>query len=213
MSLGEAERRSIEERARLLEARTGAEVVAAVVSRCHEHPEVPWKAFALGAALAAVAMPLLGPRLGGWPTGPVPLGLSVLGAGSALAILTLVWARFARLFLEGHRADAEVRRFGESLFLSRELFRTPDRMGILLLVSRFERRVVVLVDAGVRERVPEAELRPVVERMTRDLGAGRVAPALAAGLEALEALLLSRGFAGRGGADAIPDELVEARGP
>ena len=46
----------------------------------------------------------------------------VLGAGAVAALAATVLPGFARLFLEPLRADAEVRRRAESLFLDQELF-------------------------------------------------------------------------------------------
>ena len=71
---------------------------------------------------------------------------------------------FARLFLAAHRRDLEVRQHAQSLFLTRELFATRARTGVLILVSLFERRIEILPDTGLHARVSEADWRGVVER-------------------------------------------------
>jgi len=50
------EERRIEAAAEQLEARTGVQVLAAVIGKADHYPEVPWKAFALTTALAVLAL-------------------------------------------------------------------------------------------------------------------------------------------------------------
>ena len=57
---------------------------------------------------------------------------------------------FARLFLRKSRAAVEVLQYAKMQFLDRELFATPNRTAILVLVSMLERRVVILADKGLR---------------------------------------------------------------
>jgi uncharacterized membrane protein len=77
---------------------------------------------------------------------------------------------------------------------------------VLLLASAFERRGTVLPDSGFRGRVSEGEWRTVEEAMTARLRAGAEADGLIAGLEALELLLMRKGFSPGG---AYPNELPD----
>jgi hypothetical protein len=56
MYLTRAEADAIGSRTAELEARTGTQVVTAVIGKADHYGELPWKAFALGAALAALAV-------------------------------------------------------------------------------------------------------------------------------------------------------------
>ncbi|MDT3734678.1 MAG: TPM domain-containing protein [Denitratisoma sp.] len=203
MNLSETGRKEIAERAERLEARTGVQVAAAVVGRCDAYPEIPWKAFALCSALAALAAIAL-------LQNAVLAGLTFLGAGAAAALAAVFIPPFARLFLDAARRETETRQYAESFFLDRNLGRTENRNAILVLVGLFERSVVVLPDSGLR--LGEAELQEIVARMTPQLAAGQVAPALRAGLDALEALLVAKGFGGGAGADEIAQEVFEEKG-
>ena len=51
-----ADAAAIERRVAEFEARTGVEIVAAVERRSDLYPEVPWRAFALGASLASLGV-------------------------------------------------------------------------------------------------------------------------------------------------------------
>ena len=202
MNLSETERRDIAERAARLEARTGVQVAAAVVGRCDAYPEIPWKAFALFSGLSLLAASL-------WHPDAVLGGLTFLLGGAAAALATVFLPGFARLFLDAARREAETRQYAAAFFLANGLSRTQRRRAILVLVGVFERSVVVLPDSGLA--LAEAELQEVIAHMTPQLAAGRVAPALREGLDALEALLAAKGFAG-GGSDEIAQEVFEEKG-
>lgn len=205
MHLSETDRKQIAERSERLEARTGVQVVATVVGKCDAYPEIPWKAFALFSGLAFLAAML-------WHPDAVLGGLTFLLGGAVAALASIFLPAFARLFLDAARREAETRQYAASFFLGQNLSRTQQRNAILILVGVFERTVVILPDAGLRDRVSDAELQDVIARMTPRLAAGQIAPALRDGLDALEALLAAKGFAGGGGADEIAQEVFEEKG-
>jgi uncharacterized membrane protein len=135
----------------------------------------------------------------------------VLGVGVAAVLAATVIPGFARLFLEPLRADAEIRRRAESLFLEHELFRTHGRTAILILASTFERRSAVYADQGLRDRVPDDAWTAVAARMNPILASGRTAAALLAGLDAAETLLAAHPAPpGGGAANELPDRPIEA---
>ena len=191
-----------------LEARTGVQVVTAVIGKADAYVELPWKAFALGAALAGLGVVIADWLRPDWLTAYAALlhALAILGAAAASALAAIFVPAYARLFLRATRRDSEVRHYAESLFLRRELFKTQSRTGILLLVSVFERKVEILADAGLHGRVGEPDWRTVIARMTPHLAAERPAEALQQGLERLEELLVAKGLHG---APALKNELAD----
>ena len=54
-TLTQQERARLKGRVAEAEARTGAQLVVAVIDRCDAYPELPWKAFALGVATTSLA--------------------------------------------------------------------------------------------------------------------------------------------------------------
>ena len=132
----------------------------------------------------------------------------------ACALLATFSRPFERLFLQRERAEAEARQRAKALFLERELFATADRTAVLLFASRYERVAVVVGDRGYNGRVSEAEWASVVVAMTARFREGDAAAAFAAGLDALERLLVEKGFhRGEGAArNVLPDRPLEADG-
>jgi putative membrane protein len=207
---------AVKQRVADLERSTGVEVVAAVIARADSHPEIPWKAFALGASLAllaAVAAALTAP---GWEAAEaiVETAVATLVVGAAAALATVWIAPLARLFLSRARRQAEVLQYAQAMFLDAGLQRTPRRDGILLLVALFEREVVALADLGVRERIGPAGLDKVISAVTATLKRGQVKEALLDGLARLEETLAASGFRAQPGEpNEVAEALIQQRGP
>lgn len=198
-----------------VDAATGVRIVAAEIGKADIYEELAWKAFALGVSLAAlivVGADVLRPQ---WQN-PHPTMLSaviMLAAGASSALFAIFVPAFGRLFLHGARCEVEVGQYAQALFLRRELFKSPHRNAILILVSRFERRVHILADTGLHGTIADAEWQTVIERMKPALRKARTADALQAGLAAVEEILVRTGYRGAAGADSEPpDPLIEEKG-
>jgi putative membrane protein len=194
------------------EGRTSGEIVPYVVERSDEYPTTAWKGAALGA--------LLGPMVAlaihrwtdvwGWPLGlwialPAPLGGAI---GYLLALIDPV-----RRWMAGeHTLDARARRRAAVAFLDQEVFRTRDRTGILLFVSLFERRVVLLADSGIHQKVEEGAWEAITGRLAQGIRSGRPAPALIEAVRACGELLERHGVERRAeDTDELSNELRRER--
>jgi len=215
MYLTRTEADNIERRTAALEANAGVQVITAVVGKADAYAEVPWRAFALGTVLAALAAVIADWLRPDWMSAHAVLlhAVTILGVGAASAVLSIVAPAYARLFLTTSRRDAEVRQFAESMFLRKALFATSGRNGILVLVSLFERKVEILADTGLDGRVGEPQWRSVIARMTPALASDRIAEALEQGLARLDEILRERVPASPPGAtNELRDRPIEERG-
>jgi putative membrane protein len=215
MFLSSSEAGAIAARIADLEARTGVQVVTAIVGRAARYPEARWKAFALGASVTALVVGALGFVRPDWNGAGSVLGdiVAILAVGVANALVATHVRSYERLFVRHNRAAVEVRQYAEGLFLARELFATPARTAVLMVVSLFERVVVVHADVGLTDRITMAEWEGVVAPMTAELRSGRRAGAVQAGIGVLQSLLERRGFAAAGAqANVLPDRPIEERG-
>jgi putative membrane protein len=211
--LSESDRTQLDRQIADAEMRTKAQIVLATAKRCDSYAELPWKAFALGASVAGLLVVAHDLLLPSWNSNTAILVsiAATLAAGTLLALLAILVPGFARALLSGHRAEVEVQQYAESLFLSREIFATRARTGILLLISLFERRVVILPDKGLRDRLPADALQNIIAQVSRALAKQEVRRALEAGLEELVRVLVPSAPEGLP-QDELSNEIVEGKG-
>lgn len=198
-----------------IEARTGVQVLASVIAKADHYPEAPWKAFALAASLASLGLAVQAVLDPPWiaPVHAAFYAIVVLGVGATAALAATLLPPLARLLIPSARREGEVEQYARVCFLEREIFGTRERTGILVLVSLFERKIAILPDTGLADRLPAWALPAVGRCMAPQLSRGELFAALLAGLIALEKALLDAGCRGAPGApDEIPAELAEDRG-
>ena len=213
MHIDEQEQSQINELVAGAEAKSGAQVLIAIIAKADAYPEIPWKAFAIGAALAALILMADAVYRPDWRSGHFGFETAIiLGTGAALALLTIFAPPFARLFLPHLRAQAEVRQYAQAAFLEHGVFQTRERIGVLLLLTRFEREVVILPDSGIRRHLSEAQIEAVVAQMRPLLAQQRVVAACEAGLNALVMLLRDRLKPRVAAGNELADAVVEERG-
>lgn len=190
-TLSETDRSLLDKKIAEAEAKTSTQIVLAAVKRSDSYAEIPWKAFAFGISVSGLTVFLFDMLKLQWVTNTMILisVAAIFATGIILVFLTLLFSGFARLFLSTHRREAETLQYAESLFLSHELFATGGRRGILLLVSHFEKQVVILPDKGVRSRLSVDVMNNIISKMTRDLRKKNVRNAMETGLEELTAAL------------------------
>ena len=212
--LDQRESAALEQAIAGLEAQTGVQLVTAVIGKADSYVELPWKAFALGTAFAALALVVadaLSPRWTGADSALI-FAVAILGAGAVSALLAVAAPAYARLFLRATRRDLEVRHYAQAFFLRRELFATRGRNGILLLVALFERKVEILPDVGLHARFDRTDWRTVIDAMTPLLRERRCFGALQQGVARLEALLLAKGMSTASGGNELADRPVQETG-
>ncbi len=129
---------------RSVEALTCAELVVAVRKRSGRYGVLAYH-FGLGLAAAVIAYLLLSPQV--YSVGAIAIdGLLAFGLGAALAanLDTLLRALSRDATLNHH-----VERAARAAFFDLRISNTTGRNGLLLYVSLFERRCVVLTDLAV----------------------------------------------------------------
>ncbi len=194
------------------ENRTGTQIVLSVIQRSDAYEELPWKAFAMGASVSGLLLLLLD-----WSfceryadVSALIMVVVMLASGALSALLAIMLPRFAKCFLSGYRSETEVRQYAISLFLERQLFATRNRTGILLLVSLFERRVVILPDKGVDGRLTDEDIGSIIAVMVPFLKRNEVGRAFNAGVEYLSSILPSSPIDVV--SDELPNEIIEEDG-
>lgn len=132
------------------EQRTVGEIVPVVVERSDAHPEARWLAalctLILGSALFEAHLPWHAPH---W------LLLCQTGLGALGYFMAKLLPDFARMFVLEERASEVVEEQAFQEFYRLGLHKTEQSTGVLIFVSLFEHRVIVLGDDGIDAKVGE----------------------------------------------------------
>jgi putative membrane protein len=187
---------AVAEAARVAERRTSAELVPYVVEQSDTYDGPLWKGAAAGAVLGGLAAGLLHLAAGYWGGNPL-LWTSLPTAAGALVGFMLVWLLPAlrRALIDSETLQSRVLRRAQGAFLEEQVFLTRERTGILLFVSLFERRVVVLGDAGINAKVVPETWDAIAEEVARGIRRGRAAEAICRALGECAELLERHGLA------------------
>lgn len=187
---------AIRQAAAAAEKTTSGEVVPFVVGRCDDYPGAAWVAATWGAMAAAVVAGALPIWLGAWGawggSAVVWWTLPVVGAALVGRLAADMLPALRRRCVAPETMARRVSARAEAAFLEEEVFNTRDRTGVLIFVALFERRVVVLGDAGINARVEQGEWDGIVADLTRGIRTGQLVAALLAAIEACGRLLEER---------------------
>ncbi len=170
----ERERERIEAAVRAAEAGTSGEIVVSVVGRSSAHAAAPWRMSVALAALALLGSPLL----------PIEGSLlQLFGLQGVAVVLAHLLCRLdfvRRAFI----TEAEFQRKAElaalRAFAEHGIRRTEARTGILIYITLFEHRVVVLGDEAVDQALgPDESWQEVVELVLTGIREGRASDGIA----------------------------------
>ena len=178
------------------EQNTSGEIVPYLVEESDGYPSALWKGTALGAfagALLAEAIYFLGDFWGGM----IPLWIALpAAAGGAVGFLLSAYVPAIKRWMAGDSLlDLRTRQRAEMAFLEEEVFRTRDRTGILLFLSLFEHRVIVIGDSGINRQVEQGQWDGVVQTVVAGIRAGKPGEALVSGIRLCGELLERHGVA------------------
>jgi putative membrane protein len=134
------------------------------------------------------------------------LGLGALGYFTARTL-----PGFARLFVGEKRATEMAEEQARQEFLALDLQSTEAATGVLIFVSLFERRVIVLADHGIDAKVGQEHWTGVTAAVLRGIASGSLRNGLSSGI-ALAGGVLAEHFPWRDGdRNELPDRLIVRR--
>ena len=161
--LSDQDREKIKDAVKEAEKHTSGEIVPMVVSRSYHYP----MANVIGGFVFSFPLSLLLTYfVGGWLwIGNFNLWLFL----GIIAVLFIIFHeivkrsnRLKRFFISDREIDEEVEEAAVTSFFREGLYRTRDETGILIFISVFERRVWVLADRGINEKVKKGQWDEIV---------------------------------------------------
>lgn len=176
MKLSSALQKEIAAAVHKAEQQTNGEIVVYMVEQSARYNWAYWKVLVI--ALLTGLLVDLSPKL--LSLLPAIHGIEYI-VMFAVILIFLTLARFVPLFFKFFISDEELNRAVGSracqAFVSEEVFNTSERTGILIFISLFEQKAIVLGDSGINAKVKSNQWDHVLESIvngmkTRDIAGG-----------------------------------------
>jgi putative membrane protein len=200
----ETEQQQIEKTVNQAESITSGEIVPMVVDASYDYP----RAELIGAGSLALGIGLLGSwGYGGesiWWFLPIYLVAFVV---CFYAIRSCPWLK--RKLIHPNELSEETREKALVSFMEQNLHATRDKTGILILISLFEHRVVVLADSGINEKVSTQTWDEIVDLILTGIKQGNACDALCRAIERCGELLTEHFPRKDDDSDELPNLIVE----
>jgi putative membrane protein len=196
-----------------VEKNTSGEIVPFVKSASYQYPAASLRAALAVSALVAAAATAADYLFMPWGTLSL-LNLWVFPSVFAACflvvyVLTIVAPILKRPFISRAELSEEVEEAAVTAFYRHRLAETRDRTGILLYVSVFERRVVVLADKGINDKVDQETWQQVVDIVLGGIREGRPADALCEAVTRCGELIAAQFPLRAGDKDELRNLIVE----
>lgn len=188
--LSESDCQKVDAAVKAAEEKTSGEIVPMVIPAAYHYP----MADVIGAAAFAIPLAIvLTHLLGRWLwIGDRNLWL-FLGLAAVLFILFHILVgripSLKRCFISQREMEEEVQEAAVTRFFGRGLHRTRDETGVLILISVFERKVWVLADRGINDKVKEGQWEEVVAMITGGIRQNRPVEAICRAVEQVGEIL------------------------
>lgn len=159
---------------RTAESKTSGEIVPYFVYQSDDYSVAHWRAGFTLAAVAMLASLVVHTMSKTWLLYGI---LEMSGTIVAAFILGIILVRsipsVRRLFIGHASMDRHVAQRASLAFLSEEVFKTRERTGILIFLSFFERRVIVLGDSGINAKVQKSDWDGIVNTVVSNVCEGK----------------------------------------
>ena len=178
------------------ERESSGEIVPYVVAASDSYGGTIWRASALVMALTLLTLGAIPLLVDTWVAPGITMtAIITLGIGLIVWIALALIPSLRILFTDSATITRRVAARSAQAFLSREVFATRHRSGILIFLSLLEHRVIILGDSGINAVMKDEEWNGIVALITDGIRAGRPADALIDAISRCGALLRERGFA------------------
>ncbi len=184
------------------EARSAGEIVPVVVDQSGHYMQ-----FALtGALFFAFFIAVIWMTVRPLVTAPQILLVEFFSFWAFFFLVRRVTRLWAWLIPEALK-DRVVRRRAEEIFYTHHLHETREKSGVLILLSLMERRVQLLADVGIHQRVPPEIWEKLVAQIASGMKEGRPSEALRGAIDRCGELLAEHFPRRPDDIDELPNQL------
>jgi putative membrane protein len=201
--LTEEDRKIIEEAVRKAEALTSGEIVFALAdaSAHYHHATIQGALIAMAVATAAyLALPV---------THTITAVLWTELISFAVLYALLPRTPWRRVLISEREKNARVHEAAFMQFYSSGLYHTRESNGIEIYLSVFERRVVVIADKGIHEKMGNPHWDEVRDRIVQGIRAGRSREGICAAIEICGKALAQHFPRRPDDVNELPDKIID----
>lgn len=200
----DSERDEIRRAVERAEATTAGEIVALVVPESDRYREAELLGGVLLAGLLALVIGIILHHVTVWFYIPV---LLILFFPSRQLFCKVPWLK--RSLLTRHRLESTVRHRCLSAFYEHGLHRTAGETGVLIFISLLERKVWIIGDRGINERIDPATWAELARDLSTGIREGRACAALIGVIDRCGRILTEHFPAGEHDVNELPDMLID----
>jgi len=113
-----------------------------------------------------------------------------------------------KLFIGNRRREETVRLRAERAFFEKGLYKTKKNTGVLFFLSLLERKVWVLADKGIYEKMDRGILNRFANEVSRGIREGRACDALSQAIQEIGSLLSQHFPITSDDTDELPDDVM-----
>jgi putative membrane protein len=189
----------IKEAVKDAEDKISGEIVPVIIERSGNYTIALYKSALLFAAIGFVFMIILDRYIITDPSNtlyydPVFIFFVVIASGLLGVLLAMLSDSFKRLFITGRNFEESTRIGAEAAFLEEEVFNTRHRTGIMIFVSFFEHKVIVMADRGISKVVEQRDWDELVSSLVGLIRQGKPVDGIEAAIQRCGKILLEKGF-------------------
>ena len=195
----EADLQRIKQSVKEAEDKISGEIVPVIVERSGNYTIALYKSALVFATLGFVFMIIFDRYLVADPSNtlyydPIFIFFVVISSGLVGVLVALVSDPVKRLFITKRHLEECTRIGAEAAFLEEEVFNTRHRTGIMIFISFFEHKVIVMADRGISKVVEQREWDSLVSGLINLIRQGKPVDGIVAGIKRCGEILLEKGF-------------------
>ncbi len=205
----EQEKEDIKQAVKDLENVTSGEVVPYFVPRSDKYEETSWYASAVMGLFTLVVIAFLSYT---WslPVQLTPIDTALIVIGFMLLgyLTPIIFPASVRWISSQETLDQRTYQRAIEAFLEEGIYKTEDKIGILIFISRLEHKVIVLGDEGINQKVKGDDWQQIVDTVIEGIKQKEIGAGLVKAIGECKDLLLDQGFNTKAkGSNELSDDL------
>lgn len=206
----EFSKKRIEQAVDEFESKTSGELVISIEEASDDYKEAVWIMAVIFGLVCAFILAILS-NLWLIPSffNPEVVSLTIAAAIGVGYLLGALMDKVAYKLVGKRIVANRTLQRAETVFLENEVFATSNRIGILLHLSLQEKRVTLIADKGINEKIEDNSWGEVVDSLIKEIRSKKVEEGLVHAIQACEKILLTHGFKSDGSnKNELSNEIV-----